>query len=340
MSGNYHFGGDPNQSNVNATNAHVAGSFEDTNIPLSRGSFYGPVSNVVAASGNASASYAPYGGSNQNGQHGGRGYGMADVQDLLGGNRYPIIKPYDSVGVNSDLGLDVSRQHNPLSDSKMTSSYMSGGRGNRTKMRAGRRKPQMWGGANLTSYGYDTTKGGNEDLSLYKGSYAPITVSNFDEGKVPGFSNTSIHLGGKGKRGGKKGGKQKTMRRFRYKTKSKNGGRGKSHKHNKYCKHTSRSRRYRKYKKSRNGRGLNNQLKMTKKILEKIVGGNGTCGGPSPSAGPQGPIPPTSPVQSGGYSQYLGSQEFSQGYTLNDLVTPQTSALANPIPFKPYNSCQ
>lgn len=335
MSGNYHFGGDPNQSNVNATNAHPGGFFEDTSIP--RGGFYGPVSNVVAASGNANASHGTYGNhqNEQSVQNGGRGYGMADVQDLLGGlnNRYPIMNSYDSVGVKSDLGLDVSTQHNPLFPSKINTSSMFGGRGNRIKTRAGKRKSQIWGGANLNSYGYDTTKGGNEDLSLFKGSYAPITVSNFDEGKVPGFSNTSIHLGGKGKRGGKKGGKRKTMRRFRYKTKSKNGGRSRSHKHNKYCKHTSRSRKYRK---TRNGgRGLSNPLKMTKKILEKIVGGNGTCGGPPV---PQGQTPVQ--VQSGGYSQYLGGQEFSQGYTLNDLVTPQTSALANPMPFKPYNTCQ
>lgn len=329
MSGNYHFSGDPNQSNVNATNAHVAGSFEDTNIPLPRGGFYGPVSNVVAASGNASASYAPYGGSNQNGQHGGRGYGMADVQDLLGGlnNRYPIMNSYDSIGVKNDLNLDVSKQYNPLYDSKTTSSSMFGGKGNRIKMRAGRRKPQIWGGANLTSYGYDTTKGSSyEDLSLYKGSYAPITVTNLDTSMRSGGSNPNISL--------QLGGKRKTTRRFRYKTKSKsktkskNGGRGRTHKHSKYCKHKSRNRKYRK---SRNG---GNPIKMTKKLLEKIVGGNGTCGGP-----------PQAQIQSqgqtgGGYSQYLGGQEFSQGYTLNDMVTPQTSALANPMPFTPYNSCQ
>jgi hypothetical protein len=114
--------------------------------------------------------------------------------------------------------------------------------------------------------------------------------------------------------------------RLKHKTKSRNGGRGRTHKHSKYCKHKSRSRKHRK---SRNGI---NPFKMTKKILEKIVGGNGTCGGP--------PQPPIQVQSGGGYSQYLGGQEFSQGYTLNELLTPQTSALANPIPFKPYNSCQ
>jgi len=35
----------------------------------------------------------------------------------------------------------------------------------------------------------------------------------------------------------------------------------------------------------------------------------------------------------------MGDQAFSQGYELGGPVTPSTSALANPIPFKPYNHC-
>lgn len=325
MSGNYHFGGDPNQSNVNGTNAHPGGFFEDTSMP--RGGLYGPVSNVEAASGNAN-SYASYG--NQGLQSGGKGYGMSLTQDLLGmNNKYPIIDSYDSVGTKNELNLDVSTQHNPLMVASKNSlsglsSFMSGGRGNRGKMRAGRRKPKIWGGTSLYSYGYDTKGGDSQDLSLFKGSYAPITVTNTNASMQSGSSNPnmSLQLGGK-RRGGK------TMRRLRYKskskTKSKNGGRGRSHKHTKYCKH--KTRRSRRYRKSRNG---GNPLKMTKKLLEKIVGGNGTCGGPSTL--PQG--------QYGGGSQYLSGQGFSQGYTFNDMVTPQTSALANPMPFKPYNSCQ
>lgn len=328
MSGNYHSIVNPNQPYANGTNAHPGGFFEDTSMPLPRGGLYGPVSNVVAASGNANSSYASYGG-NQGLQSGGRGYGMSLNQDLLGGinNRYPIIDSYDNVGTKNELNLDASTQHNPLIvASKISlpglsglSSFMSGGRG---KIRAGKRKPKIWGGTSLYSYGYGATNGGeSQDLSLFKGSYAPITVTNTNESIHSGSSNPniSLQLGGKRRRV-KKGGK--TMRRLRYKskTKSKNGGRGRSHKHTKYCKH--KTRRSRRYRISRNG---SNPLKMTKKILEKIVGGNGTCGGP-PSTFQQG------------QGQHGG--EFSQGYTINDMVTPQTSALANPMPFNPYNSCQ
>lgn len=322
MSGNYHFGGDFNQRDVNATNAHPGGFFEDTTIP--RGGFYGPVSNVDAASGNATSSYASYGNNGaQSLQTGGRGYGMSLTQDLLGGmnNRYPLIDSYDSVGGKNELNLAASTQYNPLSNVKSgLSSLMTGGKGKRNKMRS------LYGGANLTSYGYDITKGGSDDVSLYKGSYAPISVTNSDTTMRLGSNpNSSLQLGGNRKRRA-----GKTMRKLRYKTKSKNGGRGKNHKHTKYCKHKSKS-RSRRYRKSRNG---GNPFKMTKKILEKIVGGNGTCGGPpsqlSQSQGQTG----------GGYSQYLGGQEFSQGYTIDDMVTPQTSSLANPMPFKPYNSCQ
>lgn len=315
MSGIYHSVVNPNQPNVNATNAHPGGFFEDTSIPLSSGQNSYPVRN-------------------ESGQSGGRGYGMSLTQDLLGGlnNRYPLIDSYDSVGVKDDLNLDASIQHNPLMVSSKNSlpglsSFMSGGRGRRRKSRA---KKGFFGGANLTSYGFDNNLDGSNDLSLYKGSYAPITVTKSDSFMQSGSGsnpNVSLQLGGKKRRIGR------TKRRFRsmrlkHKTKSRNGGRGRTHKHSKYCKHKSRSRKHRK---SRNGRrGLSNPLRMTKKILEKIVGGNGTCGGP-----------PQPQVQSGGgYSQYLGGQEFSQGYTFNDMVTPQTSALANPMSFKPYNSCQ
>lgn len=58
--------------------------------------------------------------------------------------------------------------------------------------------------------------------------------------------------------------------------------------------------------------------KMTSKLFKKIIGGG---------------------RQKGGYSQFMGDQAFSQGYELGGPVTPQTSSLANPIPFKPYNNC-
>ena len=324
MSGNYHFGGNPNQPYVNGTNAHNSGSLvEDTSIPIPRGGFYGPVSNVVAASGNASSSY----GNIQTGQNGGAGYGMASVQDLLGGlnNRYPIMSSYQNVGVKNDLNLGVSTQYNPLLNANKSSglfSLMNGGKGKR-KMKAGRRGKGFFGGSNPISYGYDmNASGGSSDLSLYRGSYAPISVSDENKGMMQFGSNSNVSL--------QLGGKRRKSMRPRYKTKSKNGGRGRTRKHKR------KMLKSRRYKKSRNGikRGLKNTFKMSKKMLEKIVGGNGTCGAPQSSTQPVN-------VQSGGgYSQYLGGQEFSQGYSLNDLVTPQTSALANPMPFKPYNSCQ
>jgi hypothetical protein len=201
-----------------------------------------------------------------------------------------------------------------------------------------RKGKRMSGGSNPVSYGYAlNTSGGSDDVSLYRGGYPPISIMDENKGMLMGSgsnSNVSLQLGGKGKRGGRSARKMKSMRLRR---KSKNGGKHKTHKHGKYCKcykcrHKYKSMRNRKSRNKGGRRGVTkNPFKMTKKILEKIVGGNGTCG-----ASVQVP----NSVQSGGYSQYLGGQEFSQGYTLNDLVTPQTSALANPMPFKPYNSCQ
>ena len=66
-----------------------------------------------------------------------------------------------------------------------------------------------------------------------------------------------------------------------------------------------------KYKKN------NNTIKYAKNILKKIM-----------------KIPKKQKIfQKGGY------QNVSQGYTLNDNITPQTSSLANPMPFTPYNTC-
>ena len=60
--------------------------------------------------------------------------------------------------------------------------------------------------------------------------------------------------------------------------------------------------------------------RMSSKLFKKIIGGKRK-------------------VYKGGYSQFMGDQAFSQGYELGGPVTPSTSALANPIPFKPYNNC-
>ena len=42
----------------------------------------------------------------------------------------------------------------------------------------------------------------------------------------------------------------------------------------------------------------------------------------------------------GGYSQYLSNVPFSQGYSSPAKLSHSNNALANPIPFKPYNHCR
>ena len=42
--------------------------------------------------------------------------------------------------------------------------------------------------------------------------------------------------------------------------------------------------------------------------------------------------------QRGGYSQYQNNQPFSMGYSTGGVLSASQSALANPVPFKSYNS--
>jgi len=42
--------------------------------------------------------------------------------------------------------------------------------------------------------------------------------------------------------------------------------------------------------------------------------------------------------QRGGYSQFQNNQPFSMGYSTGGVLNAGSSALANPVPFKPYNS--
>jgi hypothetical protein len=109
---------------------------------------------------------------------------------------------------------------------------------------------------------------------------------------------------------------------------SQNGGRKrrgrrmKSHKR----KHSSRHRRTKhklsrshKSRRHRTHRKLGLRRKKTSKLMRRLIGGKS--------------------VYKGGYSQFMGDQAFSQGYELGGPITPSTSALANPIPIKPYNNC-
>lgn len=107
---------------------------------------------------------------------------------------------------------------------------------------------------------------------------------------------------------------------------SQNGGRRhrklKSHKHgrrsmrHRRTKHKlSRTRKGKKQRKTHRKLGL--RRRKTSSLLKKLVGGK----------------------QTGGYNQFMGDQAFSQGYELGGPITPSTSALANPIPIKPYNNC-
>ena len=44
--------------------------------------------------------------------------------------------------------------------------------------------------------------------------------------------------------------------------------------------------------------------------------------------------------QRGGYSQYLSDVPFAHGYSNGGSLSPSNNALANPVPYKPYNNCQ
>jgi hypothetical protein len=105
----------------------------------------------------------------------------------------------------------------------------------------------------------------------------------------------------------------KRMRHRKLKTKSHK--RSRHHKSHKLSKHR-RPRHHHKTKKHR----LGMKKGMTSKLFKKLIGGKKR-------------------VYKGGYSQFLGDQAFSQGYELGGPISPSTSALANPIPIKPYNNC-
>lgn len=110
--------------------------------------------------------------------------------------------------------------------------------------------------------------------------------------------------------GSQNGGKKRRMRKT------------KSHKRSRYVVKQRRT----KHKTSRHNRtkkrklGISKGRGMTSKLFKKLIGGRKR-------------------IYKGGYNQFLGDQAFSQGYELGGPITPSTSALANPIPFKPYNSC-
>jgi hypothetical protein len=91
--------------------------------------------------------------------------------------------------------------------------------------------------------------------------------------------------------------------------------RRRGHKSHKLSKHRRHSRRH----KTRRHR-LGMKKTMSSKLFKNLIGGRKR-------------------VYKGGYSQFLGDQAFSQGYELGGPITPSTSALANPIPIKPYNNC-
>ena len=82
--------------------------------------------------------------------------------------------------------------------------------------------------------------------------------------------------------------------------------------------------RYTKHKLSKRNKTKKYKLGLSKrkssKLFRKIVGGKRR-------------------VYKGGYSQFMGDQAYSQGYELGGPITPSMSALANPMPFKPYNHC-
>lgn len=110
---------------------------------------------------------------------------------------------------------------------------------------------------------------------------------------------------------------------------SQNGGRrrgGRKARTHKRGKHSMRHRRNKhklsrthKGKRHRTHRKLGLRRKKTYKLFKNLMGGKR--------------------VYKGGYNQFMGDQAFSQGYELGGPITPSTSALANPIPIKPYNNC-
>jgi hypothetical protein len=318
MTGLYHSPINPNQPYTNGTGGHLGGFYNDTTIPKPVGGFYGTVNNVDAVN-----SVPPETIHNANRiLKGGRGYGMSlDQNTGFGFNKYPSYLSYDSIGMKNELNLEASTQHSPSLPINTSggeplpySKYMTGGkgRGGRNGGRNGGKrggkshKYRGKGGANLTYYGFDKNLDGG-DATTFKGSYAPISVHNSQEQEG--------QLGGRSKK-------------YRFKIRSRRArahahsgrSRRRTHRHNKYCKHVISSRRSkgRSRSRSRSKAGkLGKSLKMTKELLQKIVNGN---------------------IGEGKY-QKGGMQEISRGYTFDANVTPQTSALANPMNFKSYNTC-
>lgn len=111
------------------------------------------------------------------------------------------------------------------------------------------------------------------------------------------------------------GGKRIKHKSRRLRKHSKHIVKSRRHSHSRYCKHNRKSRRHQSKKHK-----IGLRKKMSSKLFKKLIGGR------------------KGKMYGGNYAQFMGNQPFSQGYGISS-VTPSTSALANPIPFTPYNHC-
>lgn len=167
------------------------------------------------------------------------------------------------------------------------------------------------GGKGRKKRGY-VHKGGSSN------TYYELDVQNGDTrlfagSGYPPISTKSQNLLGGRKMKHKSRKSRKLHKRSTYKVKSLR--RYRNHHHSRYCKHSTKGRRVKRRGTKKRKLGLGG--KMSSKLFKNLIGGKN---------------------MTGGYHQFMGDQPFSQGYGIGS-VTPGTSALANPIPFTPYNHC-
>jgi hypothetical protein len=155
---------------------------------------------------------------------------------------------------------------------------------------------------------YNKMRGGNVNYSYGYDGKDTQDVSMFSGSGYPPISVVSQNLSG-----GKK--KSRRIKKHRKSLRSRRSRKVSRTRRVRICS-THHKRHSHKSKKHR----LGLKRKTSTSLFKKLIGGNN--------------------VYKGGYNQFMGDQAFSQGYELNgSVVSPQSSALANPIPFRAYNHC-
>ena len=236
-------------------------------------------------------------------QSGGDGYGFSEPQSVVGNHTMGIDK-YSSVGVNNPGMLNSSTQYNP-SEYPLKSIPIIGGRKRR------KRNFKRGGGGVNYYYGYN---GGEGNMSTFAGSGYP---------EISKGSQCAGGRKGRKSRKNKKPNKSSKSSKSRKSRKSRYNSTRKMRKVNcmKCEAYFNTKNNLRKHLQSCNGMKSNTRHRMRSDLFRKLRGG-------------------TRKSQMGGYSQYLSNQPFSLTYsTGGQYLSPNMSALANPVPITPMNNC-